>query len=397
MNTTPSVPSRRGLAGRPILTVTITAAALIGAGLGGVALANRGDRVGPPRWQEPAAAAPAVASAAPTSAAPTSAAPAESISLSATGDIILGNAPAGLPANDGEGFFDDVAKALKADLVMGNLEQPLTGDTGVSKCGRPPRPNCFAFRAPPEYAAHLKEAGFEVLNMANNHGKDFGPAGFRNTRKALEAEGLEHTGAEGEIAVVEVKGVKVAVVGFAPYAGLNDLNDIPAAEALVEKADEQADVVVVQVHMGAEGANEVHVKPGNETFYGENRGDPIRFSHAVIDAGADLVVGHGPHVLRGMEFYNDRLIAYSLGNFAGGGGTLTRTGRLAWGGVLKVSLTRDGTFAGGRFLSTRMNSAGVPTRDTAENSAGLVREVSAEDFGDSAARIDDDGKITPRS
>src|SRR3954447_26441702 len=102
MNTTPSVPSRRGLAGRPILTVTITAAALIGAGLGGVTLANRGDRVGPPRWQEPAAAAPAVAAAAPTSAAPTSAAPAESISLSATGDIILGNAPAGLPANDGE-------------------------------------------------------------------------------------------------------------------------------------------------------------------------------------------------------------------------------------------------------------------------------------------------------
>lgn len=396
MNATPSGPPRRGLAGRPVLTVTIAVAALVGAGLGGIALANRGGDAGLPRWQEPAAAAAPVSS----SAAPRSAAPAPaggSISLSATGDIIMGSAPDKLPANGGDGFFDDVSEALRADLVMGNLEQPLTGDTGTSKCGTPARPNCFAFRAPPEYAAHLKEAGFELLNMANNHGKDYGPTGFANTQKALESEGLQHTGAEGEITVAEVKGVKVAVIGFASYAGLNDLNDIPAAEAIVKQASERADLVVVQVHMGAEGSDKVHVKPGNELFFGENRGDPIKFSRAVIDAGADLVVGHGPHVLRGMEFYNDRLIAYSLGNFAGGGRTLSRTGRLAWGGVLKVSLTKDGTFTGGEFLSTRMNSAGVPTRDTAEQGAGLVNDLSADDFGDSGARIDDDGKIAPRS
>jgi poly-gamma-glutamate capsule biosynthesis protein CapA/YwtB (metallophosphatase superfamily) len=308
----------------------------------------------------------------------------------------MGSAPNKLPANDGKGFFDDVAKALEADLVMGNLEQPLTGDTGTSKCGSPPRANCFAFRAPPAYAAHLKDAGFQLLNMANNHGKDYGPTGFANTREALEKQGLKHTGAEGEITVAEVKGVKVAVIGFASYEGLNNLNDIRAAEAIVEEATEQADLVVVQVHMGAEGSDKVHVRRGNEMFFGENRGDPMTFSHAVIDAGADLVVGHGPHVLRGMQFYKNRLIAYSLGNFAGGGKTLSRNGRLAWGGVLKVSLTKDGSFTGGTFVSTRMNSSGLPTRDPAANGAGLVRELSADDFGDTGARIDDDGTISRR-
>jgi poly-gamma-glutamate capsule biosynthesis protein CapA/YwtB (metallophosphatase superfamily) len=401
MNATPSDPPRRGLAGRPILTVTIALAALVGAGLGGVALANRGDDLGPPRWQEPAAAAsarpPSAGPSAPATTAPAEENAAETISLSATGDIIMGSAPNKLPANGGDGFFDDVAEGLKADLVMGNLEQPLTGDTGTSKCGTPPRQNCFAFRAPPSYAAHLKDAGFELLNMANNHGKDYGPAGFRNTQEALRKQGLAHTGAEGEIAVVDVEGVKVAVVGFASYAGLNNLNDLPTAAAIVKRAAAQADLVVVQVHMGAEGSDKVHVEPGTELFFGENRGDPMRFSRTVIDAGADLVVGHGPHVLRGMEFYKDRLIAYSLGNFAGGGKTLSRTGRLGWGGILKVSLTRDGTYAGGEFVSTQMNGSGVPTRDPDGKGAKLVAELSADDFGDSGARIGDDGKITPRS
>src|SRR4029450_9442819 len=103
--------------------------------------------------------------------------------------------------------------------VMGNLEQPLTGDTGTSKCGSPPRANCFAFRSPPSYAAHLKDAGSQLLNTANNHSKDFGAQGYRNTVEALEDAGLEHTGAEDQITVVEGKGVRGGVVGFSPYAG----------------------------------------------------------------------------------------------------------------------------------------------------------------------------------
>jgi hypothetical protein len=392
MNSQPP-PRRPGLFGRPILTVTLAVAVLAGAGLGGVALADRRSDPGAPVWKSP----PAAASAAPSSAAatePETAPVGDTFTFSATGDIIMGSAPNKLPADDGEGFFDSVQEGLKSDLVMGNLEQPLTGDTGSSKCGTPARPNCFAFRSPPEYAEHLVDAGFQLMNTANNHSKDFGAQGYKNTVAALEKAGLEHTGAEGQITVVEVKGVKVAVVGFSPYAGANNLNDLGAARAVIEEASGQADVVVVQVHMGAEGSGMGHVKPGNEIFFGENRGDPIKFSKAVIDAGADVVVGHGPHVLRGMQFYKGKLIAYSLGNFAGGGKTLSSDGVLKYGGILHVSLTRDGEFAGGKFLSTYLDSTGKPTRDSdKERGLARVRQLSADDFGDTAATIGADGSI----
>ncbi|BBH65154.1 hypothetical protein ACTI_18390 [Actinoplanes sp. OR16] len=384
---------RQARLGHPALTVTIVLAALAGAGLGGVAIAKRGDSPSA-SWQAPASE-PSSGSAS-TKAPVEESATVESISLSATGDIIMGSAPNKLPANGGEGFFDSVKKGLASDLVMGNLEQPLTGDTGTSKCGSPARPNCFAFRSPPSYAEHLKDAGFQLLNTANNHSKDYGTAGYRNTVEALEGAGLEHTGAQDQITVVDVKGVKVAVVGFSPYAGANNLNDLDAAAAVVEKAKSEADLVVVQVHMGAEGSDKQHVKPGNELFFGENRGNPIKFSHTVIDAGADLVVGHGPHVLRGMEFYKGKLVAYSLGNFAGGGKTLSGTGVLKYAGILHVSLTKDGEYAGGKFLSTYMSATGVPTRDT-ENERGrkLVNDLSAADFDDTAVAIGDDGTIKP--
>ncbi|SCL62197.1 Poly-gamma-glutamate biosynthesis protein CapA/YwtB (capsule formation), metallophosphatase superfamily [Micromonospora citrea] len=318
----------------------------------------------------------------------------QAISLSATGDIIMGNAPNRLPAKGGKGFFDSVEKALAADLVMGNLEEPLTVDTGTGKCG-PNSTRCFQFRAPPDYAAHLRDAGFDLLNQANNHGYDFGPKGYENTQKALEKYDLAHTGAPDQITVVDVKGVKVAVAGFSSYVWSNSLVDIAAAKKVITKAAGMADVVVVQVHMGGEGADKTRVRPGTEMFLGENRGDPVKFSKAMIDAGADLIVGHGPHVLRGMEFYKGRLIAYSLGNFAGGGNSLSNAGRLGWGGVLKVSLKPDGSWAGGSFVSTYMNSAGKPTMDGDDRGLGLVKQLSRSDFPETGARFDDSGAISP--
>lgn len=386
-------PARSGIFGRPVLTVTIVLAVLAGAGAGGVAFANRGD-VSPPQWREPdAAAAPGVV---PAKTAAAESADVPTITLSATGDIMMSSAPGGMPPADGDGFFDSVTAGLKSDLVMGNLEQPLTDDTGASKCGKPPSTNCFAFRSPPSYAKHLEEGGFQLMNLANNHTRDFGVAGARNTRAALDAAGIKYTGAEDEITVVEVKGIKVAVVGFAPYAGANNLNDLDHSRAVIQRAKQQADLVVVQVHMGGEGAAMQHVKPGSEIFFGENRGDPIRFSHTVIDAGADLVVGHSPHVLRAMEFYKGKLIAYSLGNFAGGGKTLTKTGVLKYGGILRVTLAKDGTYEGGKFLSTYMSSVGLPTRDASnEKGRQLVAQLSKEDFAETGAHLGDDGSITP--
>jgi len=383
------------LAARPAVFVATVSAVALAVGVAGAAvLAKRAG--GAATWRVPVAATASSPVPIPPSASPSAspAASTELISLSATGDIVMGDAPGSLPPNGGRGFFDQVRQALAADLVMGNLEEPLTEDTGYAKCGAGST-SCHQFRAPPSYARHLRDAGFQLLNLANNHAYDFGPAGNRNTRAALEKYGLKHTGAPGQITVVEVKGVKVAVLGFSSYAWSNSLIDIDAAQQIVRKAAEQADIVVVQVHMGAEGSDKIHVRPGTEMFLGENRGDPVRFSHSVIDAGADLVVGHGPHVLRPMEFYRGRLIAYSLGNFAGGGGTLNNAGRLGLSAVLKVSLRPDGTWGSGQLISTRLGAGGRPVLDPDKDSLALVADLCRSDFPRTAPKWGARGEIRP--
>lgn len=380
---------------RPLLAAAVAAAVLLALLLVGVSavsvIAGRAGAVSADpaaQWQPALTPSPVPAAGPSPSPSP---APAL-VSMSATGDIILGDAGS-LPAGDGAGFFDGVAEALPADLAMGNLEQPLTGDTGFRKCGEDST-GCHAFRAPPRYAGHLRDAGFDLLNLANNHGDDFGPQGRMNTQAALDQHGLAHTGSRDQITVVEAAGLPVAVVGFSAYAWTNDLNDHAQAAGVVSRAGSQADLVVVQVHMGAEGADQTRVPAGRETFFGEDRGDPRAFARAVIDAGADLVVGHGPHVLRGLEFYQGRLIAYSLGNFAGGGGTLNASGPLGLGAVLRVSLAADGSFAGGQLVSTHMFQAGLPVVDPQQRALALVREVTGLDFPDTGPRLGPDGEIT---
>ena len=147
----------------------------------------------------------------------------------------------------------------------------------------------------------------------------------------------------------------------------------------MKRVDENADIVVVLMHAGAEGADKIHTPKGGETAYGEFRGDSRAFSHAVIDAGADLVLGSGPHVVRGLEEYRGRLVAYSLGNFAGWK-NFSRKGNLALSGLLAVRVAGDGRVLGGRWLSLRIADPGVPRVDPDGASAALVRRLSTEDF-----------------
>lgn len=318
--------------------------------------------------------------------------PTDTITLGAVGDIIMGR-PGSMPANDGRGFFDKVKSLFEVDFMMGNMEEPITEDTGVVKC-KPEQTSCHQFRVPPSYAAHLRDAGFDLLNQANNHGYDFGAAGYTNTQKALTNAGLKYTGPRNYVAVAEVKGVKVAVVGFSSYSRDNSLLNHTQAKSVVEKASGMADLVVIQVHWGAEGAGMTHVKPGTEMFLGENRGDPMAFSRAVIDAGADLIIGHGPHTLRGFELYKGRLIAYSLGNFAGGKG-LKGDGNLGWGAVLHTTLKRDGSFVSGKFNSTYfVTNPGTPQPDPQNRGLGLVRELTKSDFPQTGPAISSDGVIS---
>jgi hypothetical protein len=312
------------------------------------------------------------------------------VAIVATGDIVMGSTP-NLPADGGRSFFSDVETDLAGDVVLGNLEGTLSTGGG-SKCGAGST-NCFAFQTPPSYARWLRQAGFTVMNLANNHAYDFGAAGLRQTTDALSGVGLEWTGRPGQITVQKVGAIRVALVGFAPYPWAQSLTDIGAAKRLVRRAAKRADVVVVTMHAGAEGSDRQHVRRGNELFLGENRGDPLRFAHAVVDAGADLVVGSGPHVLRGMEWYKGRLIAYSLGNFAGYT-VFALGGPLSTSGILRITLRGDGRFETGRLVATRLVGPGVPAIDDAEAAHGVVRTLSREDFGARGVKVSRDGILS---
>jgi hypothetical protein len=382
---------------RPLMVVIAASAALVLlAVVSGVVASSMYTPKGPASWQ-----APQSQGSPPPSGDAAGAPPAgETITLSGVGDVIMGTEPNKLPPGGGAGFFDPVKQVLAADVVMGNLETPLTANTGTTKCAASASPSpgpstCYQLYLPPSYASHLRTAGFGVVSLANNHTNDMGAKGLSNTRTALDAAGVKHTGAPNQITYVDVKGFRVAVLGFAAYSWGQNLTNITAAANLVRKADESADLVVIQMQGGAEGPDRSHVKPGTETFLGENRGDVMKFSRAVIDAGADIVFGHGPHVMRGMEFYKGRLIAYSLGNFCGYG-VLSSTGFLGVGGVLKVTLAKDGTWVKGQLVPTELVSGGLPAVDAERRALAFVNGLSKEDFGATAAQIStDDGSIAP--
>jgi poly-gamma-glutamate capsule biosynthesis protein CapA/YwtB (metallophosphatase superfamily) len=127
---------------------------------------------------------------------------------------------------------------------------------------------------------------------------------------------------------------------------------------------------------------------------GEDRGNPEAFAHMAVAAGADLVLGSGPHVLRGMELYHDRLIAYSLGNFAGYH-NFSLEGVLADSAVLHVRLAADGRFVSGRIASVRLVDAGVPEPDPSGAGARLIGELSDEDLGPRGVTVTRAGRIHP--
>jgi Bacterial capsule synthesis protein PGA_cap len=311
-----------------------------------------------------------------------------SVSISWVGDIAMVASPDG-----SAGFFSPaIRQKLRSDVAIGNLEGTLAVG-GSSKCG-PSSTDCFAFRAPPSYARMLRQAGFTLMNVANNHAYDYGSEGQRETLAALHSSGLRWTGQPGQITTVRVRGMHIAVIGFAPYSWAQSLTDLKGAKRIVARAARLADLVVVLMHAGAEGADRQHVKPGTEWFLGENRGDAESFGRAVVDAGADLVMGSGPHVLRGMEWYHGRMIAYSLGNFLGDG-TLGIGGVLGVSGILHVTLGVDGAFLHGDLTPVRLVSPGVPALDPAEAAHGIVRTLSREDFGRNAMRVTFKGQLLP--
>lgn len=313
------------------------------------------------------------------------------VTFAAVGDTAMGVTPT-LPAEPAT-YFDPIKGELKGDVVFGNLEGTLTDVSESPKCGAGST-ECFAFRAPPEYAKYLAAAGFTLMSNANNHSYDFGEAGEDETIEALHGAGIEQTGLPGEVTVVKAGGRKVAFVGFAPYSNTASLTDLEAARDLIRQAREEADIVVVAIHAGAEGTDAQHVSGEEEIYLGEDRGNAEAFAHLAVEAGADLVLGSGPHVLRGMEIYRKRLIAYSLGNFSGFH-NFTLEGVLGETVVLHVTLAADGSFRAGRLASVRLVEEGQPVPDPEGGGAGIVAGLSGEDFGHHGVEVSSGGRIKP--
>jgi hypothetical protein len=317
------------------------------------------------------------------------------------GDMMLGTTfpdetGALLPPDDGAKILAEVAPYLAAaDLAFGNLEGPLLEGGKSEKCT--PKElkasKCFAFRSPIHYAKYFKDAGFDVMSLANNHAMDFGEEGMDSSAKLLTELGIAYSGKIGEIAHLTVKGKKVDLIAFAASATYLSptFYDLERAKAVVAESAAKADIVIVSFHGGKEGAKHQHFSRSdavNEAIYD--------FAHAVVDAGADLVVGHGPHVLRGMELYKDRLIAYSLGNFA----TYRKfnlEGPAGLSMMLEVRLAADGAFLGGQIHPARQDWPGGPRLDPSGEAIGVVKGLSEEDFGATAVLVGEDGTLSPPS
>jgi poly-gamma-glutamate capsule biosynthesis protein CapA/YwtB (metallophosphatase superfamily) len=318
--------------------------------------------------------------------------------VAAVGDIMMGtDYPENiLPDDDGVGFLTAVAPILAApDVTLGNLEGVLQdGGEPVKQCKD--KRICFLFRTPTRYAQYLSQAGFDALSLANNHARDFGEDGRSSSMAALDAVGIRHSGREGTTASWIANGRRVALVAFAPNVDSNQLNEPEIAQAMVRELAATHDIVVVFFHGGAEG-NGAEVLPfAREIFAGEDRGNVVEFAHAMVDAGADLVLGSGPHVVRPMELYRDRLIAYSLGNFATYYG-ISVEGIRGIAPILLCTLDEQGRFVSGKVQATTQIRPAGPTPDPAGAVIALLRSLTDNAFPQGRLLIGEDGTLTIRA
>lgn len=321
------------------------------------------------------------------------------VSLVGVGDIMLGsNYPdnSGLPPADGKDILEPVADILrKADLTFGNLEGVLlTGEGKVKQCKNPKV--CYAFKSPEHYVNHLKDAGFDFMSVANNHVHDFGKPGIASTMKTLDSAGIHYAGLLAcPTRMFTAKGLRFGFAAFAPNAGTISINDLENARKIVSGLNDACDIVIVSFHGGAEGSGKTHITRKQEDFLGENRGNPYRFARLVIDAGADVVFGHGPHVTRAVDLYKDRFIAYSLGNFATYG-QFNLSGPCGIAPIAELNLDAKGAFVSGKIHSIRQRRPGGPEPDPDSGALKEIIRLTKADVPECPLMIDSDGSISKK-
>lgn len=321
----------------------------------------------------------------------------DTLTIIGVGDIMLGtNYPSAefLPPLNGSTLLQPVSDILTdADITFGNYEGVIIDEGGIPKECKNPK-LCYLFRTPEEYAKHLPAAGFDVMSLANNHAGDFGEEGRQSSARVLTGLGIAVAGTHSiPYTIFESNKTTIGLAAFAPNSGTISLHDYQRAKDIIQHLDSMCQIVIVSFHAGAEGPDHQHVRRQREYFVGEDRGNVYEFARMAIDAGADVVFGHGPHVTRAIDVYKERFIAYSLGNFC----TYRRfnlTGPNGLAPIVKLWVTQEGTFIRGQLFSTYQPGSGGPFTDTSQAVLKLVQRLTKEDIPEAPLEISDDGLIT---
>ncbi|MBT8386703.1 MAG: CapA family protein [Ignavibacteria bacterium] len=323
------------------------------------------------------------------------------IRIKAVGDIMLGSVTPRtiLPKDEGIEFVSSISKYLtKADIVFGNLEGAIIKDGMLPvKCSEKSRNagRCYEFGMPEVLSASLKGMGFNVLSMDNNHSEDYGADGYLFTQQKLNELGIKFAPKTGFAEFLfEEKKIVVAVFGYSRTS--HSISDLENTKNVIAALDKHYDIIIVSFHGGAEGRDKVNIKNETEFFLGENRGNVIAFARTAIDAGADMVIGHGPHVLRAIEIYKNKLIAYSLGNFLTYGNMNIR-------GVTGISVILDtdidfdtGDFLRGKLIPVQQTGYGLTQYDETGEGFKLVKSLTNEDFPENEIIFTKNGGIYNR-
>jgi poly-gamma-glutamate capsule biosynthesis protein CapA/YwtB (metallophosphatase superfamily) len=319
--------------------------------------------------------------------------------ISAVGDIMMGtdHPTDRLPPNDGRQLFRYTKNYIQsADIRFGNFEDTFY-DGEKSDSGKAEGENRFIFRTPTRFGGVLADAGFNVVSLANNHALDFGSEGILSTKTTLQQNGIQYSSkSSGEVAEFIANGVRVALIACDFYRGNRSVTTPERTYREIQRLKTKHDVVIVSAHVGGEGSGAEHVSDTEEVFLGENRGNSVSFAHGAIDAGAGLILMHGPHIPRAMEVYNGHLIVYSLGNFLTERG-ISVDGIAGYAPLLRAQIGRDGKFIQGFVNSFKQDRRFGLVYDGANSAKNLIERLSNEDFPESAPFFKPNGLFYPKN
>ncbi len=326
----------------------------------------------------------------------------DNIVINAVGDIMLGTLypyPQ-LPPDRGTSeikFIEPYMTNGSPDLVLANLEGAATYYSNTSKDVS--KGDNWAFQIPPDYMQLLRNAHISAVNQANNHAMDFGERGFLDTRKNLDRFGIKYTGLKNEILTYNIRGHRIAIIGFSWFDYSNNLLKPKEFVPFIKMVSLSNDIVIVEVHGGGEGEEFLHLRNVMDYYGDGKRGNMIEFARLAIESGASLILGSSPHVVRAMEIYKKKLIAYSLGNFITY--KMMRTdGSRKYSLILSAVLDAGGDFISGRIIPVVQypegELKGVPKYDDNGSTIKLIALLSKSDIKNNPLIISEDGVLSKK-